>query len=159
MSKYDQRRKRLIEKYESAYKIFPSPPWVCVYCRFPADSLDHVPPLSAVDRVGMDHIEKQRVSLFKFWCCRQCNGLLGDKELFTVEQRRKYLAKRFMQKHLALIESASWTVDDLSELGRGMRKYVQDHADLGEWARRKLENLSTSLESTIQKPDELGDIL
>ena len=92
----------------------------CTYCDEPADTLDHVVPLSfsSVRRGGGggDANGFPRVP-----CCRECNTLLGNRPLLTVEERRAWLAGALKKRYRKLLGAPKV---DLSELGPSLRAMI-----------------------------------
>lgn len=119
---------------------------LCTYCGAAADSLDHVVPYS------WNHVKKRKGNAGsqgsgeKVWSCRECNSLLGDKPLFTVEQRRDYIRKALSKR---ASKTAVWSDEELDELGPSLRSAVEFGQTKSSRAQARINNASRAcLEAT-----------
>jgi hypothetical protein len=98
----------------------------CIYCGDAASDRDHVVPVyyRSVRTYETDTVP----------ACRDCNSaILSNRPLFTVEDRRAYVAGA-LRRRLAKTRSVEWTDEELADLGPALRTAVE--AD--QLARRKL---------------------
>lgn len=77
----------------------------CAYCGVPADTVDHVPPISI--RGSLVTLGETRWPFIEVPACHECNNLFGDRPPWTVLGRKaeikKLLRKRY-RKYLAIPE-------------------------------------------------------
>lgn len=99
----------------------------CFYCADLRQCLDHVPPISAFNKISMDYYRKNKITFSLIPCCNQCNGKLGDKLFLTVGERLEFL-ERFYETELRKIK-ARWTEDEITQLGRGLVDYIRAKKD------------------------------
>jgi len=125
------------ERYNHLYALAPSERsefgWPrCVYCGEPADTLDHVPPLSRVDDYRALGVHRERYLLVK--SCKPCNVALGDSLQNDVLERIEVIKRRLRKKLGRRDTGYVWSDDDLTELGPNLRSHVGS-------AMRKTESL------------------
>ncbi len=96
---------------------------LCIYCGLPADSLDHIPPQS----VRPTLVKMGIASRFPFrevWACRECNSLLGYRELWTIELRKRFIKKALRKKYRRYLRIPHWDDREISELGYALQQHV-----------------------------------
>jgi 5-methylcytosine-specific restriction endonuclease McrA len=120
-----QRLREFARRYRRRYLFGQS---TCTYCGMPSDTWDHVPAVSVAYDVTCEWLERNGYGLWLVPACRQCNGRLGSRRLFTVEERAKVIW-RGLHRDLEAITSAEWTTEELSELGPRLGAYVRAGAD------------------------------
>ena len=91
----------------------------CVYCGDPATDRDHVIPSSYSQAI------KTFGDTSWVWACRECNELLSNKMLVTVPIRAAYLADALKSRHKALLHTAKWTEEELSDLGPMLQQRIR----------------------------------
>lgn len=95
----------------------------CIYCGNIADSVDHVPPISARD--GIMALRLTRPPRFiEVPSCRECNSALGNRALWTVTERKAWIkawVRKRSRKYLVIPE---WDKEDLGALGPNARMFV-----------------------------------
>ena len=97
--------------------------YACHYCGLLADGIDHVPPRSVrptLIEMGL----KSRYPFVQVRCCLECNVLLGRQALWTVSQRRLYLAKRLAQRYAYYLAVPDWDDSELGALSDMLRNEV-----------------------------------
>lgn len=120
-------RKQAEARYSGIYKLAPAERsefgWpVCVYCGDPADSIDHVPPISRVDDYRALGMRYEEYLLVK--SCMDCNSILKDdlhRDIFERIEVLKYRLKRKIKKDDYALQ---WSDEDVKRLGRGLRSKV-----------------------------------
>ena len=128
MKYQSKHRKALALRYADIYKLAPCERHsggeyaypLCVYCGDPADTIDHVPPLSRVDDYRSLRLEKETYLLVR--SCRECNAVLGESLQTSVLERYELAKEKIALK--AKPSKAMWTEEDMAELGPNMRRYV-----------------------------------
>ena len=93
----------------------------CAYCGDVRESVDHIPPVSLVLKIGTKELRKRGVDLIRVPCCSACNSRLSDRKLGTYTERLAFLyddlAKRLERKVL-------WSEDDINEELTGELKRI-----------------------------------
>lgn len=101
--------------------------YYCFYCSDPADTLDHVPPLSLMAVYTVEKRKKDKIPASLLTCCRECNNALGNKNLPTAMDRLLYLEsyyEAYFKKQKAL-----WSEEEIEELGPSLRESVRHRQD------------------------------
>lgn len=97
---------------------------ICTYCGAPADTEDHVPPVSTM-AVLEDLGEVLNVEQLIVPACRECNCvILGDRPLWTLAERQRYVAMQLPIYHKILLETPEWDADELDEMSLRMQQYI-----------------------------------
>lgn len=120
-------RKAVESRYSGLYRLAPSERsefgWpLCVYCGDPADTSDHVPPISRVD--DYKALNRGRESYLLVKCCRACNAMLLDDlhaDIFERIDAVKYRLKRMIKRDDYALQ---WSEEDLQKLGKNLRSKV-----------------------------------
>ena len=114
----------------------------CVYCGFPADTIDHIPPQSM--RAKLFELGLQdRWPYFEVSACHECNSLLGAIELLTVVERREYLKDKFIKRYKHILSTANFTEEELEEMSPMFRKNIESSMLIKRLIEQRLEWLST----------------
>lgn len=95
----------------------------CVYCGVVGNSIDHVPPRSARERIvalGLKH----QYPFYEVRACRECNSVLGARGLWTLTSRRDYIKKTMRRRYADILRIPDWTDSELAQMSEGMRGYV-----------------------------------
>jgi len=94
----------------------------------PADSIDHVPPVSvraALVEADISHLHPQKT----VQACRECNSsLLGAISLWTVTERKAYVKKALRKKYQRFLNIPNWDRDELEQMDERslIRKHIED---------------------------------
>lgn len=112
-------------------------PQTCIYCCAFAEHKDHVPPLKWI----REHPQADCVIV---WACRECNHLLWGHPLYTIEERCKYLIKKYKKKYSKILKIPRWTDKELSEVGESLRNYILTGINEQKEIKRKLKFLRLS---------------
>jgi hypothetical protein len=94
-----------------------------MYCGQPADTLDHVPPVSRISDYEALRLDRERYFLVR--SCADCNVVLGNSLQETILQRAEYLKDRLEQKHRNKLKAQEWDEEELQELGPRLRSSVR----------------------------------
>jgi hypothetical protein len=132
---YRARRKAL----HSKYSLWPDSGEGCVYCGVPADTYDHVPPLSKVHALGPEHFEKLSVRFWIVPACRECNILLNKVDGDTVGKRKARIKVILRKRYAKYLNCGHWTREDIEELGYNLRQMIESGANIKEWVERRLK--------------------
>ena len=95
----------------------------CYYCGDPANTVDHIPPLSAVDTRKTDDWRKDGFKFLKVRCCSACNSSLGPKWLFRPLDRAKYIEERLIRKYER--EANLWSEEEIKEMGPEFQRTIR----------------------------------
>lgn len=90
----------------------------CFYCGDTSSiTRDHVIPISTV---GARNYDARDVVP----CCSECNSLLGNKSITTVEDRASYLAERLAKRYKSVLASEAFSEDELEGLGANLKSLI-----------------------------------
>lgn len=113
-------------------------PRACTYCGEPADTQDHFP--CKADREKLEAAGLgQKYPYHMVNCCRECNCGLGARPLWTLAQRRRFVAKWLTKRYRRYLNAPDWTDADLGTLGDGLQRYVIHRQAIKELARARIE--------------------
>ena len=92
------------------------------YCRYCGSvngiTRDHVIPVSFAS--ASRHYESKDIVS----CCSECNSILSDKLLFTIQDRAAYLYRIYNRKYSSVLKIPKWTRQELEELDTSLRELV-----------------------------------
>jgi len=126
-------------KIRIGYKRFPgAEQGTCFYCGMPADTVDHVPPVSLVDSlVGLERLLPRWVVP----ACHECNSTLGDEPLFKLSERAAFLIEKYEKLYHNYLSCGDFSDDELSELGPILRSQVENAVAVKRVITRRLQSL------------------
>jgi hypothetical protein len=157
-TKRNQKREILMKLHGHKYKRhFTQEGYYCFYCSDPADTLDHVPPLSAMEVLNKEKRKKEQIPAVLVPCCRECNSALGSRQLWTVFDRLMYLESYYdayfkRQKML-------WSEEEIEELGYSLRESVRHRQDKLDRYRDKIRAIQVRQLKPETYPDYYDDDL
>jgi hypothetical protein len=116
---------------------------VCFYCGDNANEIvrDHVRPV-CVSKTFRDYDPRDVVD-----CCTECNSVLGDNFIFTLEERAAFIYNFYCRKHENLLQVADWSDEELSEMGHRMRSTIEASLVLKNALVFRLAHLSKIMQS------------
>lgn len=120
----------------------------CTYCGAPADTVDHVTPISynyTARSKNAKHMGGERVP-----CCRECNGLLGAKALFSVPERAQEVAECLERRYRKEINAPIWEEKDLIKLGDSLQKQIRAKQYLRLEALERIRNASSVAQGLLE---------
>lgn len=126
--------------YEERYKMYwhsPDDRFTCFYCGVPAETVDHVPPLSRVDDYEAMCLVHERY--VKVPCCKECNMLAGSTVQESIIQRKELVADKLAKRHASDIRAPEWDKEELASLTGRLRGYV---AAAGRRQKRALDRIN-----------------
>ena len=115
----------------------------CVYCADVREHLDHIPPLSALDKFGTKQFRKNEIEFMTVPSCKLCNTALGSRLYLTYEDRLVFLYNRIIDK---IEKTPIWSDDEMDELGSNLKQMIKARQ---EKVRRDLLARLRSVESNL----------
>lgn len=110
----------------------------CVYCGDYYQCRDHIVPV-AWESVYRTYRPGDTVP-----CCSECNSYLGDRPIFTLEDRAHYLVDAYITKRRDILSYPLWTEAEIEALGYSLREPIRRTMYLKDLYRLKLSNLCLS---------------
>lgn len=103
----------------------------CNYCGEPADTRDHLIPVSASSFSSTGTINNRHAKKYgeTVWSCQECNSLLGSRLLPSVEARATVVAKALTRRYSKLLQAPVWDADELAEIGPSLRSSILADAE------------------------------
>ena len=127
-SSCDKSRRLHIQLFDHLYEFDPKGDRLaCAYCGDVRETIDHIPSISVVAKVGTKQLRKKGIKTIKVPCCRACNQELGALHLATFEERLGYLYDRLLRR---TEKSSIWSPDELDELAGELKRMIgakQEH--------------------------------
>lgn len=155
-SKHTKKRDILMKLHGHKYKRhFTAEGYYCFYCGDPADTLDHVPPLSSMDILDKAKRKKERIPAALVPCCSECNGALGSRQLWTVFDRLMYLESYYDAYFKK--QAMMWTEEEINDLGPSLRESVRHRQDKLERYRDKIRAIQLRQLKPETYPDYCDD--
>lgn len=121
-----QERSKLLKQYGHLYRKHVAEGVSmreCFYCADPADTVDHCPPIAWIDSRAPEAWRSAGIPLALIGACRACNGLLGDKPLFTALDRLLSLENALEKRYER--EVALWSDDEIAEMGPEFQRTIK----------------------------------
>lgn len=116
MAKRNKQREQDIKQHGHKYiRHYTNEGYYCFYCNDPADTLDHVPPISLIGSMPYDERKRFNIPAVLVPCCSECNTALGDRVLPLIQDRLDYLESyydAFFKK-----QQAMWSEEEINNLG------------------------------------------
>jgi len=94
----------------------------CEYCGQRAWGRDHVIPL-AVTFSGKRKKGHRGVGV-TVPCCHECNSILGDRPILTVQERAAFLVRAYRKHYQTLLKMPEWTDEELDDLQSSLRASI-----------------------------------
>jgi hypothetical protein len=156
-------RNYLIRTYGGLYSRFMGEDaGDCFYCGALRSCLDHSPPISAFEYVDAKFFKTRQIPLVLVPCCSQCNVYLGDRKLFTVQERLEFLEMKY-EKEFARVANL-WTDEEIDEMGFSFQKVLRVKQEAQYELARKVRSVQTRAARSWTHPefqslnDNEGDI-
>lgn len=110
----------------------------CFYCRDDNQEIirDHVKP-SSIESVSRYYDEGDIVD-----CCRECNNLLENCHIQTVEERADYLISKLTSRYRKVLTTPDWTEEEIAEEGRWIQSKIRANMVTKKWVVERLQNLA-----------------
>jgi len=149
------RKKRLLNilMYDYLYSIKGDKYGSCTYCGIPAETLDHIPPISAV--YFLSERAKEDFNFYKVPSCSECNSALNNTSLLSVAERHSYIRKFLKKKYKRGLRIPYWDEDELKELHSTMREEIKKANEQASWCKERITWMpSLALYNLTCYPDE-----
>jgi len=136
-------RKQARSIYEGRYKSLHGERvaeyWLCVYCGDPADTVEHVPPLSRVSDYEALGIVNELYC--KSPACRECNSVAGDSLQDSFMARVEYVKDCLERRYRRYLRLPEWDDAELdeAEFGPVLRSAIVEHNRKAKAARERIE--------------------
>lgn len=120
-------RKTDLELYDHLYHIFkiarsPEGFIQCFYCGMPADTIDHVPPISKVAQYRQFNLANELY--VKVTACRSCNTSLGDSLQINILERADVRRRQLEKEYAKFLKMPNWSEEEISNLGKNLRSEI-----------------------------------
>ena len=94
------------------------PPFVCIYCGRPADTVDHLLPRGYTGDAARHYTAVVPA-------CRWCNSTLGARLTWTITERREIIRQKIRRKYANVLRTNDFTRAELSEFGPNLRADIE----------------------------------
>ena len=119
------------------HRVGEESPARCFYCGELFAEMDHAPPISLA--------EKYSGIGWKFFflvpSCRECNHLLKNVDIPTIDKRMEFLAQKYERRYSKFLNQPEWTNREIARVGKNMRKYIRRCIETKGAVERRIEYL------------------
>lgn len=116
---------------------------LCTYCGDDKECRDHAVPVLHIG-VRINGIS-QTVP-----CCNECNHFKGGEVFNTWHDLYQFLAQKYRHKYRRLLATPNWSEDELQELRRSLRSFVESQQMLKRLVRLKIGMLEVASRKSCQ---------
>lgn len=109
----------------------------CIYCGLPAEHLDHIPPISHINSIDLDDYHRKGNRLWKVCSCGECNAALGNRRLYTIADRKRFLLTKYKQRYRKYYNAVHWDEDELKEMSKQFRKEIEQLMKKKKWVENR----------------------
>ena len=99
----------------------------CTYCGEPSDTKDHVTPVSEY-QISRKNVSYSRDKVIP--CCKECNNVLGNINVFRISERANYLYHRYRDKYKRHINLPRWSKDEILSQSKNVQQSIYDAQQL-----------------------------
>lgn len=132
-------RELLLSRFSGRYrKVEPFGPECCGYCGDPANSVDHIPPLSALPAFELSGYFPECIAIP---ACIDCNVRLGSIPVYTLKKRRRVVLTKLQRKYRNILRKVVWDESELNELGNSLKSYIEAAENRRQWVLERLKTL------------------
>ena len=96
----------------------------CFYCGVPADTIDHVPPRSVRPFIVIEKL-LHKYPFHEVTCCHECNVLLGDRALWSLPKRKKFIKRTLRIRYKRLLAAPAWTDEEKKPMGYSLKVIIE----------------------------------
>ena len=118
-------------------------PQTCIYCGLFAEERDHIPPLAWI----REHPDADCVLV---WTCKECNHVLSSQPLYTIEERCRFLIKKYKRKYTKVLKIPNWSNEELSTVDESLQLYILDGLNQKKTAQERLKYLKLSRKKRVE---------
>jgi hypothetical protein len=79
-----------------------------------------------------------RYPYYQVWACKECNCGLGARPLWTLRQRKRFIATWLAKRYDRYLRAPDWSDSQLKELGPGLQRYVIHSQAMKEIVRERI---------------------
>jgi len=127
---HQKHRNKLLTQYGHRYERHWSSRPGCFYCGDSWSEFDHCPPISWCDTKDLKWFKERKIGFYLVNCCSECNKVLSDRALFTLQERADYIRKRLENKSERI---TLWNKAEIEEMSDRFQKTIV--------ARQSLQNI------------------
>lgn len=122
----------------------------CVYCGAMAQGLDHIIPVSysCTTRSNATWNDDEVVP-----ACRECNCLLSNKWLPSIQERAAHLFSQLIIRHKQLLRFPDWTEAELTKVGMRLQKQIRAKLKNREFVKERIQHAERVAELSITPLD------
>ena len=116
-------RQQLLKQYGQIYSKFEgAKTQECWYCKQPKECVDHCPPLSSLSFLDVHKFREHGGNFVLIPSCMSCNSLLGERKLFTPNERISWLLGAYNK----LFDKSyyGWSDEEVREMGFVFRTMI-----------------------------------
>ncbi len=107
---------------EFNYETLKVNPHICVYCGMPANTMDHLMPLSLMANLSDLNLNLKSI---KVPACMECNNLAGTVFFTSFQDKKKFIRYKISQKYAKTLAMPEWDKWELEEMGPNARQDIE----------------------------------
>src|SRR6266404_4024559 len=92
----------------------------CFYCGCPANTIDHVPPKSVRSFIVAEKL-RSKYTFSEVNCCLECNVLLGDRPIWRLSLRKRFIKRALRLRYARLLRGPIWTTAEKNVMGYNLK--------------------------------------
>jgi 5-methylcytosine-specific restriction endonuclease McrA len=130
-------------RYEERYEILNGERsdsglyWLCVYCGQPADTRDHVPPIS---RCGdYEALKLTKPKYLKVPACKNCNSIASNSLQETIFSRIEFVKDSLIKKYAKKYGAVEWDQCEIDDLGPNLKSHIKKGERMNKLIRSRVE--------------------
>lgn len=109
----------------------------CFYCGIVANSIDHVPPQSARERLTELNL-MDKYPYIEVPACRECNSALGARGIWLLPKRKEYIKRYLRRKYKKYLRMSDWSDEEIKELGFALQSHVLNGIMIKEQTKKRI---------------------
>ena len=149
-------RRRVNEIYGHLYSNYGSMKDGCVYCGGVAEARDHVPCLAWIDSIDIE-IYQEDYNLIKVPSCTNCNSILSDSYLLTINSRKKRILNKLKEDKNNRVPE--WSKRELSEVSKELRTSIEASLKLKKMNQDRMIVLQVPIEDDPTEKNNRVDVV
>ena len=128
----------------------------CVYCGGVAEARDHVPCLAWIDSIDIE-IYQEDYNLIKVPSCTNCNSILSDSYLLTINSRKKRILNKLKEDKNNRVPE--WSKRELSEVSKELRTSIEASLKLKKMNQDRMIVLQVPIEDDPTEKNNRVDVV